>query len=199
MQKHPATRSIATLNQAAGGNRILHDGLGPNVISRIDRDVLAQPNVKYVMIFEGVNDIGVAATDVLAQTEIGDRLIVAYRQIATRVHAAGLPFFGATITPFGTPSTSNYTQPYSNPEREKTRQRINSFIRESGVFDAVLDFDRVVRDPEAPSQLLAQYDSGDHLHPNEAGYHALADYFPLIFFQWAGKSCENRLICGYGQ
>lgn len=133
------------------------------------------------MIFEGVNDIGVTATDVQSQTKIGDRLIVAYQQIATRVHAAGLPFFGATIAPFGSSPTSNYTQPYSNPEREKTGLRINSFIREGEVFDAVLDFDTVLRDPEAPSQLLPEYDCGDHLHPNEAGYQALADYFPLEF------------------
>lgn len=183
MQKHQSTKSISILNQAAGGNRILHDGLGPNVISRMDRDVLAQPNVKYAMIFEGVNDIGVADSDVQSQTEIGDRLIVAYQQVATRVHTAGLPFFGATITPFGTPPSSNYTQPYSNAEREKTRQRINAFIRVSDVFDAVLDFDRVLRDPNAPSQLLARYDSGDHLHPNVVGYQALADYFSLSLFQ----------------
>jgi len=109
-------------------------------------------------------------------------LIVAYQQIATRLHAANLSFFGATITPFGTPKTSNYTQPYSNEERERTRQRINTFIKESDIFDAVLDFDRVVRDPAAPSQLKARYDSGDHLHPNEAGYQAIAEYFPLEIF-----------------
>lgn len=190
MQKHRLTENISILNQAAGGNRILHDGLGPNVVSRIDRDLLAQPNVQYAMIFEGVNDIGVAATDVQSQTEIGNRLIVAYQQIASRVHAAGLPLFGATITPFGTSPSSNYTQPYTNAERERTRQRINTFIRESGVFDAVLDFDSVLRDPDAPSQLLARYDSGDHLHPNVAGYQALANYFPLSVFSIAGNGAD---------
>ncbi|KAJ5296184.1 hypothetical protein N7508_011005 [Penicillium antarcticum] len=182
MQKHDSTLNIATLNQAAGGNRILQDGLGPSVLSRIDRDVLAQSGVQYAMIFEGVNDIGVANNDTATQVEIEKQLVAAYRQIVTRIHALGIPVFGATITPFGSPSTSDYAQPYSHPVRENTRQRINTFIRESGVFDAVLDFDRVLRDPTAPSQLLEKYDSGDHLHPNVAGYQALADYFPLDIF-----------------
>jgi lysophospholipase L1-like esterase len=182
MQRHASTSNIATLNQAAGGNRILRDGLGPSVLSRIDRDVLAQSGLRYAMIFEGVNDIGVASTDAASQAEIEKQLLGAYQQIATRIHAVGIPVFGATITPFGSASTSDYVQPYSDPEREKTRTRINTFIRESGIFDAVLDFDRVLRDPRAPSQLLEKYDSGDHLHPNVAGYQALADYVPLDIF-----------------
>ncbi|KAJ5245815.1 hypothetical protein N7468_000798 [Penicillium chermesinum] len=186
MRHHAATKKLAVANQAAGGNRVLHDGLGPSLVSRIDRDVLAQSGVTHVMLFEGVNDIGVAAPDRESQLYVGDQLMVAYQQIATRVHAAGLPLYGATITPFGTPSSSNYTQPYSSLEREKTRQRVNTFIRTSGVFDAVIDFDQAVRDPAEPSHLLAIYDSGDHLHPNEAGYHALADYFPLDVFNRVG-------------
>ncbi|RHZ45539.1 SGNH/GDSL hydrolase family protein [Aspergillus thermomutatus] len=182
MQNHKATSSIALLNQAAGGNRILADGLGPNVLSRLDRDVLAHSGVRYAMIFEGVNDIGVAGTDPAEQRLVGDRLLVAFAQIAARVHAAGIPVFGATITPFGTPATSNYTQPYSSGERERTRQRVNEFIRTSGVFDAVLDFDAVLRDPKAQGQLAEEYDSGDHLHPNVKGYQALADRFPLEVF-----------------
>ncbi|KAJ5283128.1 Extracellular GDSL-like lipase/acylhydrolase [Penicillium chrysogenum] len=183
MQKHEPTSNIAVLNQAAGGNRILQDGLGPNVISRLDRDVLAQSGVRYAMIFEGVNDIGGADSDVATQAEIEKKLVAAYKQIATRVHALGIPLFGATITPFGSSASSDYVQPYSSPEREKTRQQINKFIRQSGVFDAVLDFDRALRDPQQPSQLLETYDSGDHLHPSVAGYQALADYFPLEVFE----------------
>lgn len=182
MQKHSSTSNIAILNQAAGGNRILQDGLGPSVLSRLDRDVLAQSGVEFAMIFEGVNDIGVADADATSQAEIESRLIAAYKQIATRVHALGIPFFGATITPFGSSPTSDYLQPYSGAVREGTRQKINAFIRESGVFDAVLDFDRVLRDPLATDRLLERYDSGDHLHPNVAGYQALADYFPLEIF-----------------
>ncbi|OQD70865.1 hypothetical protein PENPOL_c001G01199 [Penicillium polonicum] len=183
MEQHKPTSNIAILNQAAGGNRILQDGLGPNVISRLDRDVLAQPGVQYAMIFEGVNDIGLADSDAATQAELEKNLVAAYKQIATRVHALGIPIFGATITPFGSSATSDYVQPYSSTERERTRQRINEFIRQSDVFDAVLDFDRVLRDPDAPSQLLEKYDSGDHLHPNVAGYQALADYFPLGVFE----------------
>ncbi|KAB8264183.1 SGNH hydrolase-type esterase domain-containing protein [Aspergillus pseudonomiae] len=183
MQQTPTTSSIALLNQAAGGNRILADGLGPNVLSRLDRDALAQSGVQYGIVFEGVNDIGVADADTEVQKQIGDRLIVAYQQIVTRFHAVGIPVFGATITPFGAPGNASDVQPYSNPIREDTRQRINEWIRTSGVFDAVLDFDQVLRDPEAPAQLADEYDSGDYLHPNVAGYQALADYFPLELFE----------------
>ncbi|KAL2004504.1 hypothetical protein VTN00DRAFT_3389 [Thermoascus crustaceus] len=186
MQRHPLTSAIAVLNQAAGGNRILNDGLGPNVISRLDRDVLAQSGIRYAMIFEGVNDIGVAAPDAASQTAIGDRVIGAYEQTVSRIHTFGIPVFGATITPFGTPDGSTIVQPYSNSEREKTRQRINQWIRESHVFDAVIDFDWILRDPKEPSQLASEYDSGDHLHPNVAGYQAIADAFPIdILLQFA--------------
>ena len=183
MQKHKPTSNIAILNQAAGGNRIIQDGLGPNVISRLDRDVLAQSGVRYAMIFEGVNDIGVADSDAATQADIGKKLVVAYQQIVTRVHALGIPVFGATIMQFGSSRSSEYVQPYSSTERERTRQRINECIRGSGIFDAVLDFDQVLRDPGAPSQLLEKYDSGDHLHPSMAGYQALADCFPLGVFE----------------
>ena len=182
MKKHRPTYNIAVLNQAAGGNRILNDGLGPNAFSRIGRDVLEQSGVRYAMIWEGVNDIGVADPDPTSQKEIGDRLIVAFQQIVTQIHAAGIPVFGATITPFGTPPGSDVIQAYSDPEREKTRQRVNEWIRTSNVFDAVLDFDKVLRDPKVPSQLATQYDFGDHLHPNVEAYHALVDYFPLSVF-----------------
>lgn len=182
MQSNPSTSSIAVLNQAAGGNRILHDGLGPNVISRVDRDVLAQSGIKYAMIFEGVNDIGVADADPVNQTLIGNRLIGAYEQIASRVHVFEIPIFAATITPFGTPANSSVIQPYSSPVREQTRQHLNAWIRSSGVFDAVIDFDEIVRDPNNPSQLAPWFDSGDHLHPNVAGYQAIADAFPLSLF-----------------
>ncbi|KAE8150814.1 SGNH hydrolase-type esterase domain-containing protein [Aspergillus avenaceus] len=186
MQETPTTPTITLLNQAAGGNRVLADGLGPNVISRLDRDILAQSGVQYAIVFEGVNDIGTADTDPKTQQDIGDRLITAYQQIVTRLHAASLPVFGATITPFGAPGNASDAQPYSDPEREKTRQRVNRWIRTSGVYDAVLDFDRVLRDPEIPTQLAERYDSGDYLHPNVAGYQALADYFPLEVFGGVG-------------
>ncbi|KAF7360258.1 Extracellular GDSL-like lipase/acylhydrolase [Mycena venus] len=182
MQKNSATSQISVNNQAAGGNRILADGLGPNALGRIDRDVLSQSGVKYAMIFEGVNDIGEEAATTEAQTVIGDRVIAAFKQIVTRVHAAGIPIFAATITPFNAPANVTI-QPYSSPVREVTRQRVNAFIRTSGIFDAVIDFDKVVADPAITSQLSPTFDSGDFLHPNVAGYTAMAAAFPLDLFE----------------
>jgi lysophospholipase L1-like esterase len=182
MQKYGPTSNIAVVNQAAGGNRILYDGLGPNALGRIDRDVLAQSGVRYAMIFEGVNDIGTADATPENQTFTGDRLIQAYEQIVTRVHTFGIPMFAATITPFGAPN--NTIQPYSNALREETRQRVNKWIRTSGVFDDVIDFDAIVRDPKNHTTLNPIYNSGDFLHPNELGYQAIANAFPLnIFFE----------------
>ncbi|KAF2157578.1 extracellular GDSL-like lipase/acylhydrolase [Myriangium duriaei CBS 260.36] len=180
LQANPATSDIAVVNQAAGGNRVLADGLGPNAIGRIDRDVLSQSGIKYAMIFEGVNDIGDEPTDVKSQRIIGDRLIQAYQQIITRVHARNIPIFGATITPFGAPNST--IQPYSDPQRESTRQRVNNWIRTSGKFDAVIDFDAIVRDPANQAQLNPAYNSGDYLHPNVSGYEAIAAAFPLDLF-----------------
>ncbi|TFK51192.1 SGNH hydrolase [Heliocybe sulcata] len=184
MQQNPLTANIAVINQAAGGNRILYDGLGPNAQGRIERDVLSQSGVRYAMIFEGVNDIGTADTTAAAQQEVGDRLLLAYQQIITRVHTFGIPIFAATITPFGAPNST--IQPYSDPTRELTRQRINTWIRNGtgsgSLFDAVVDFDAIVRDPSNPAQLNPMYNSGDYLHPNVAGYTAIANVFPLDLF-----------------
>lgn len=183
MQKNLPTANIAVVNQAAGGNRILADGLGPNALGRIDRDVLAQSGIKYALIFEGVNDIGTADDNADAQKQIGDSVIWALKQMVVRIHTLGIPVFAATITPFSGNAT---IQPYSSPIRDATRQRVNDFIRNSGTFDAVIDFDKILRDPKIPSQLAPQFDSGDFLHPNVAGYQAIADAFPLgIFTQFA--------------
>ncbi|KAL9114277.1 MAG: hypothetical protein Q9227_001699 [Pyrenula ochraceoflavens] len=188
----PITKSISVNNQAAGGNRILADGLGPNALSRIDRDVLSQSGIRYAMIFEGVNDIGVASADPASQAAIGDDLIQAYEQIISRVHAMEIPIFAATITPFSAPSNTTI-QPYSDPERERTRQRINNWITTSGRFDAVVDFASIVADPNIPTQLDPRYNSGDYLHPNVAGYQKIADEFPLeIFEQFAGGLILGR-------
>lgn len=181
MQDYRPTKGIAVLNQAAGGNRVLRDGLGPNVVSRVDRDLLAQSGIKYAMIFEGVNDIGAAEPTVEVQTEIGDRLIQFFKQTITRSHTFGIPMWGATITPFGCPNAT--IQPYSDPVRDQTRMRVNDWIRNSGAFDYVLDFDEVVRDPSNFTQLNPSLSTGDCLHPNVSGYHEIADYFPLQLFQ----------------
>ncbi|KAJ6514531.1 putative extracellular GDSL-like lipase/acylhydrolase [Mycena vulgaris] len=183
MQQNSATSQISVNNQAAGGNRILADGLGPNALGRIDRDVLSHSGVKYAMVFEGVNDIGVAAATTAVQADIGDRVIGAFKQIVTRVHAAGIPIFAATITPFCAPANESSIQPYSSLVREVTRLRVNDWIRTSGMFDAVIDFDQIVADPAIPSQLSPTFNSGDFLHPNVAGYQAMAAAFPLGLFQ----------------
>ncbi|KAL5114907.1 hypothetical protein ACEQ8H_007225 [Pleosporales sp. CAS-2024a] len=194
LQTIPSTKHISYGNLAAGGNRILADGLGPNAFGRIGRDVLAHPGVQYAIIFEGVNDIGTAAATKEAQTAVGDALIQAYQQMVTLMHSHRIPVFGATITPFSAPA--NFSgQPYSDPQREVTRQRINTFIRDSGTFDAVVDLDKFLANPKIPSQLNDAYNSGDYLHPNPAGYEHIAEEFPVnLFDQW--KDGADEFPCG---
>jgi len=178
LQAEPRFSNIAVVNEAAGGNRILADGLGPNALGRIDRDVISMPGVKYAIIFEGVNDLGSAGNDTETQRAIGDRVIEAYDQIITRLHRFGIAVFGATITPIIGPESI-----YSDPEREKTRQRLNEWIRSSGKFDAVIDFDKATRDPENQTQLLEAYNSGDFLHLSPDGYKAMAKAVDLTLFE----------------
>ncbi|KAK3403344.1 SGNH hydrolase-type esterase domain-containing protein [Sordaria brevicollis] len=174
--------NVGVNNQAAGGNAVLSGGLGPTLLSRYKRDALQQQGVKYVMIFEGVNDIGSSSTDSGTQNSIANRLIEAYKQIAKDCKAAGIKVIGGTITPFG-----GNGQGYSNPTREQTRQKVNEWILgnsgQGKTFDAVVDFGKIIGDPAAKGQLAKQYDGGDHLHPNVRGYQAMADGFPLEFFK----------------
>jgi lysophospholipase L1-like esterase len=170
---------ISVNNQAAGGNRVLADGLGPSLISRYTRDAITQSGVKYVLLFIGVNDIGSASTDSGTQTQISNSLIAAFKTIIADCKKNKLAIFGATITPFG-----GSGQSYSNPEREKSRKKVNEWIlsKDAG-FDAVVDFAKIVADPANVSQLKSSYDGGDHLHPNGAGYQAMADGFPIEIFK----------------
>ncbi|KAL0566948.1 hypothetical protein V5O48_015052, partial [Marasmius crinis-equi] len=173
-----ATSNLAIINQAAGGNRILMDGLGPNVFGRVERDVLAHSGVKYAMIFEGVNDIGEATA--ANASLVADLVIQAYKQVAVRIHTFGIPFFGATITPI-------FGSIYSTAEHEAARVKVNEWIRtrgkEEGVFDAVIDFDEVARDPGDEERLNPAFDSGDGLHLNPEGYSALAGAVDLGLFE----------------
>ncbi|MGW4207201.1 SGNH/GDSL hydrolase family protein [Lentzea sp. NPDC004789] len=171
-------RGVAVLNQAAGGNRVLHDGLGPSVLARLDRDLLAQSGVAWLLLFEGINDIGTAAPDESSQKKVAEDLLAGYEQILDRAHAHDLAVFGATLLPFG---GSFYDDP--GGFRETARQTVNRWIRTSRRFDAVIDFDAAVRDPAAPRQLLPAVDVGDHLHLNPAGYRVLAEAVPTRLFR----------------
>jgi len=165
----------AVLNQAAGGNRVLNDGLGPNVLARLDRDVLATSGVDRMMIFEGVNDIGTAAATETAQKQVTDDLLFAFEQVVLRAHARDITAYGATITPFG--GNTGYDDP--DGLRERSRQAVNAAIRRGRLFDEFADFDIAARDPADPRRLNPAYDVGDHLHLNPTGYGALAAAVPL--------------------
>ncbi|MDT0268410.1 SGNH/GDSL hydrolase family protein [Streptomyces sp. DSM 44915] len=171
----PATARVALLNQAAGGNRVLNDGLGPSVLARLDRDVIAQSGVDRLILFEGLNDIGTAEATEAAQLAVTDELITAYDQIVSRAHAHDIEVVGATLLPFGD------NEMYDDPDgwRASARAEVNAWIRDSGRFDAVLDFDAVARDPERPDRLRPDIHVGDWLHLNPTGYRLLADSVPL--------------------
>ncbi|HEX4007181.1 MAG TPA: SGNH/GDSL hydrolase family protein [Acidobacteriaceae bacterium] len=182
LQASGKTRNIGVSNQGIGGNHLLTDGLGPSVLARFDRDVLAPAGVRWVIVFEGVNDLGglarageVPAADHAALVA---RVLAAYQQVIDRAHAHGLLVYGATITPY---TGSDYYHP--GPLSEADRQAVNAWIRAAGHFDAVIDFDAVVRDPEKPDRLLPAYDCGDHLHPSPAGYKAMGEAIPLKLFK----------------
>jgi lysophospholipase L1-like esterase len=181
LQAAKKTRSIGVSNQGIGGNHLLTDGLGPNALARFDRDVLAPEAVRWVIVLEGVNDLGGLARDgEVTPAEHAARVqqvIASYQQIILRVHAHGLRVLGATITPY---IGSNYYHP--GPMSEVDRQTVNQWIRAAGHFDAVIDFDAVVRDPEHPDRLLPAYDCGDHLHPSPVGYKAMGESIPLALF-----------------
>lgn len=176
-----ATRDVAVLNHGIGGNCLLVECLGPNALSRFDSDVLSQPGARYLILLEGINDLGGLARE----TPVGaderrahvERMIAGYAQVVARARAKGLKVIGGTVMPF---VGNDYYHP--DAAAEASRQAVNAWIRTPGNFDAVIDFDRVVRDPVRPDRLLPAYDSGDHLHPSMAGYQAMADAVPLTLF-----------------
>lgn len=174
-------RAIGVLNEGIGGNHLLTDGLGPNALARFDRDMLAQAGVRYLIVLEGVNDLGGLARNGEVATEehraLVHNILAAYQQIIIRAHAHGIKVVGATILPY---TGSNYYHPGVSSEAD--RQEVNQWIRTAGHFDAIVDFDKVTRDPSHPERMLPSYDSGDHLHPSPAGYRAMADAIPLSLF-----------------
>jgi lysophospholipase L1-like esterase len=166
LSTNPPTAGVAVINMGIGGNGVF-GGLGPSAQARFDRDVLGQSGVRWLIVFEGVNDIGGGAS---AQS-----LTNAYAQFVDKAHARNLRAYGATITPFG-------GNGYYTPAHEAVRQAVNTWIRAGGKFDTVVDFDAVVRNPVTLTNLLSAYDTGDGLHLNPAGYRAMAESINLTLF-----------------
>ena len=167
---------MAVLNAGIGGNRVLSEGAfgqGLNVVGRFDRDVLQQTGVTHVIVLEGINDIGQAREN---PTPTAEDLIAAHKQLIDRAHTRGIKIFGATLTPF---EGANYFTTVG----EAKRQALNQWIRASRAYDGVIDFDQATRDPGHPARFLPQYESGDHLHPSDAGYKVMAEAIDLGLFK----------------
>lgn len=178
---------LSVLNAGIIGNRILHDApqaaeeLGVNGLARFDRDALDQPGVKYVIVLEGIVDIGLAGTEFAPLEAISvDDLIAGIKQLIERAHDRGMKIFVATQTPFSGATT---IPGIFSAEKEAQRKALNQWIRSSRAFDAVIDFDKVVADPANPERIRPVWDSGDHIHPNDAGYEAMADAIDLALFK----------------
>jgi lysophospholipase L1-like esterase len=174
---NPATANLAVVNQGISGNRLLRDNAGINALARLDRDVLSQPGVKWMTVMEGINDIGRATGRDASASDavVSDDLIGALRQIVERAHTRGIKVIGCTLTPYEGAA-------YYSEAGEVMRQAVNRWIRTAGAFDAVVDFDSVVRDPDDPKRIRPDFNERDHLHPNDAGYKAMADAIDLALF-----------------
>lgn len=175
-----AGAKVGVVDAGISGNRVLHDHpesqFGPAALARLDRDVLAVPGARSVIVMESINDIGHPTSAGLGEQAVSAEDITAgLAQIAERAHAHGLKVYGATLTPFA----DTVFPGYFSPEGEAKRQAVNAFIRTSRTFDGVIDFDAVVRDPARPDHIRAAYDFGDHLHPNDAGYKAMGEAVDL--------------------
>jgi len=174
------SQRLAVLNAGVSGNRVLHDFVGTSALARLDRDTLVQTGVKYVIVGEGNNDLlipGLIGNP--AEVVTVAQIIQGHRQMIDRAHALGLRIYGSTLTPVeGYPFPGFWT-----PDLEAKRQAVNHWIRASRAYDAVIDFDKLLRDPNHPSRLLPAYDSGDHLHPNDGGYRTMADAIDLSLFR----------------
>lgn len=179
LQARRGGRPMGVMNQGLGGNRILHDIRGDSGLRRFDRDVIAQPGVTHAIVMLGTNDL----RNRWAKPEeevTADQMIAGLEQLALRAQTAGIKIFGATLTPF---ENETFLPGAWTPEREKTRQSVNEWIREGGAFDAVIDFDLALRDPEHPARMLPIYDCGDHLHPSDLGYNKMGDAIDLSLFE----------------
>ncbi len=181
LARRVAPDGLGVLNVGIGGGRVLQDGLGPNAAARFNRDVLAQTHARYVIVFEGINDIGTLTrdgpVDAAGHAAFVARMEIAYAQMIQSAHDHGLKIYGATILPF---MGANAYHP--DAANEGDRQALNAWIRDPAHYDGVVDFDAVMRDPQHPEQLRAEFDKEDHLHPNAAGYKAMGDSVPLSLF-----------------
>jgi len=176
LQADKKTAGLAVLNQGIGGNRVLHDGTGPSALARFDRDVVAQAGVRYVILMESINDIGHAADPVKPYDIVGaDDLIFGFTQLTERAHTHGIKVIGATLTPYAGAK-------YASHAGEEMRQAVNKWIRTSPMLDGFIDFDKATQDPANPGMFLPAYDSGDHLHPKDAGYKAMGEAIDLKLF-----------------
>jgi len=183
LQANPATSHIAVLNEGISGNRITRDGIGPAGLARFDRDVLTQPDVRWITILIGINDIGAGIGEFFvfgprdaSDNPTPDDIIGGYRQMIEKAHTHGIKVIGCTLTPFE-------GAPYYSESGNVVRQAVNQWIRTSRAFDAVVDFDAATRSPDNPNHIRAEFDSGDHLHPNDAGYKAMAEAVDLSIFR----------------
>ena len=175
LQENPNTRHVAVLNEGIGGNCVLRDCLGPSALRRFGHDVINQTKAHWLIILEGINDIGQVQSAKGADALVHD-LIAAYEQMIDSAHAKGIHVYGATLLPFG----GSF---YDTPDRESVWKRVNEWIRTSGRFDAVIDLDAALRDPANPLHLLPVDDSGDHLHPSETGHRMMAEAVDLTLFK----------------
>ncbi len=177
-----AGANVAVLNEGISGARVLSDRMGDNALARFDRDVLSHPGADTVVLMMGINDIGWPGTLLALETEAApdaEDIILGYRQLIDRAHAHDMRIIGATLTPFEDTFEGGPLEGYYDEEKEAKRQAVNDWIRTSGAFDAVIDFDAVLQDPADPGRVRAEFDKGDHLHPNDAGYEAMAQSIDL--------------------
>ena len=190
LQADPATRHLAILNHGISGNRVLSDGFGPSALARFERDVLGQPGIKFLILLEGVNDLGMLASDPrvtpAARRALVANLIAAYTRMIARARARGIKVIGATLLPYG---GSEYRPGAAS---EADRRALNAWIRAPGHFDAVIDFDAVMRDPADPTRMRRAYNSGDGLHPSAAGYRAMGGGGAAGFVSLS-VACRRRL------